>query len=177
MALTPATLATELKAAPEFPATEQDVIDKWSAAWQTYWEESVANPGAVAANSSPAAAVSAFEAALVGISNTANTAVQAATKIKDACKAFWTAATPVLAYPTVPAPAPGAYVTPPPFMLDASAENTFVAALAAVFTANMTGSVAKDPAMDAIATAINTGQAGATFLDTTAPTPITYTVA
>jgi len=176
MGLSADTLATELKAAPEFPATEQDVIDKWSAAWQTYWEESEATPGPVAANSSPSAAVSAFETAMIGISSTSNDEVAAATIIKDACKQFWTAATPVLAYPTVPAPAPGAYVTPPPFMVSAETENAFVAALAAVFLANRVGSVGKDDSMDAIATAIDLVQGGATFLDTTTPTPITYTV-
>lgn len=178
MALDPATLATELKKAPEFPADEAATIAKWSAAWQVYWEESEAVSAAtVAAETSPAAAVAAFEGALAGIS-AANTAVVAATKIKDACKGFWTAATPALAYLTVPSPV-GTWLLLPPFMLDPGAEAAFVAALAAVFTANMTGSVSKDDSMDALAAAINTGQAGATFLDTTPPAsagPLTYTV-
>ncbi len=178
MALTPATLADGFKEPPEFPADEQAVIDKWSAAWQAYFEESVVTPGPISAEVSPAAAVSAFEAALIGISAPDNTAVQAATKIKDACKAFWTVATPLLAYATPLPPAPGPYLTLPLFMLDAGAEDAFVTALAAVFTVNMTGAVGKDPALTAITTAINAApQAGATFLDTTVPTPITYTVA
>lgn len=182
MALNPSTLADGLKASPEFPADEAAVIAKWSAAWQAYWEESEATYTTiiVGAEASPAAAVTAFEAALVGISVPGNTAIQAATKIKDACKAFWTAATPNLAYLTTPPPA-GPWVLVPPFMLDAGAENAFVAALATVFTNNMLGAVEKDPAMLAIATAIHAApQVGATFLDTTPPAsggPFTYAVA
>ena len=173
MALSAATLATGLKSLGE-PADEAATIVAISTAWQSYWEESVAN--AVAANPSPAAAVAAFEGAMVGISGTGNTVTDAANKFLAACKSFWTAATPVLAYATVPPPAPS-YITFPPFMLTPAAEAAWVAALAAVFTANTANSLSADASADAIAAAIHSGQAGAAFVDTTAPTPIPYVVA
>jgi hypothetical protein len=63
-------------------------------------------------------------------------------------------------------------------MLSPASELVFVTTLAAVLDSNKTGSVSSDVAYEAIALAIhNAPQAGATFLDTTTPTPILYTVA
>lgn len=176
MALSANTLAQALKDMPEFNATEADGITAFADAWVMYWEESEAAlagvPPGVAANPAPAAARAAFEAALVGIGVHAANAVPAATKVINACAAFWTAASPTLAYPTVPPPA-GAYVTPPPFMLALPAS---IAALAAAMQANIDSAKSRDDSLLAIATAIHSGQAGATFLDTTVPTPLTYVV-
>ena len=175
MALNPTTLADALKALPVDAEDEQSVKDGLATAWAAYWEESVAN--AVPANPAPAVAITAFKAALTGISTPGNTPLQAATLLVGACKAFWAAALPLLAYPTVPPPA-GPWALVPSFMLTPASEALFAAALAAVFLANMTTSAAKDDAMAAIATAIHAApQAGATFLDTTPPVPVLYVVA
>jgi hypothetical protein len=180
MALSASTLATELKALSN-PPDEATLKNDWSTAWNTYWEESEATylTTVVGANSAPAAAVTAFKAGLTGLSNDQNTETQAATIIKDAIKAFWTAATPLLSYGTSPAPAPGTYVLAPPFMLTPASEAAFVTALAAVFTANAANKSSKEDSLDAVAAAMHAGQQGATFLDTTTPSsggPFTYTV-
>jgi len=175
MALDPQTLADGLASIEDYPANETIVIDGWADAWADYFEESTAN--GVAANTAPAAAITAFKAALVGISGD-NTAEEAATMIKNACKAFWTAAIPTLAYTTTPSAAPGPYLTPPLFMLTPQAELDLVADIQEAFEDNASGFVAKEAALLAVAEAIDGEvQAGATFLDTTVPTPILYTVA
>lgn len=179
MALSADTLATELKNIGE-PENDEELKNAWGDAWVTYWEESEATylTTTVGANSAPAVAVTAFKDQIVLLNNPDNTALAAAGIILDACKDFWTEAVPPLAYITIPPPA-GPYVLVPPFMLNPAAEAVWIAALVAVFTANTTGGLSVDDSMDAIATAIHTGQAGATFLDTTPPAgggPFTYVV-
>jgi len=171
MSLTPSTFATALKSEATYPATEAAAITALADSWDVYWEESVAEYLAVdvSANSTPAAARVAFEAALVGISTTTNTAVNAATYLKNACKAFWTVAIPALAYTTTPPPL-GPYVGFPAFMLNGTTETALVTAMASAFTANMVDSETRDDAIDAFTSAIDGGvQSGATFLDTTTP--------
>jgi len=177
MALSATTLADGLKDAPEYPADEAATINKLSTAWNAYWEGSGALPGPIVANTAPALGVTAFKAALVGISTAGNTSNDAAKLFLDACKGFWTAAIPLLSYVTPLPPAPGPYATPPPFMLNSAAEAAWVLALETAFDDNTINELSKDSSMNAIAAAIHSGQAGATFLDTTVPTPLVYIVA
>jgi len=180
MALSANTLADGLKSLGN-PANSVELQEDWASVWGGYWEESTATSlVTVGANSAPAIALTAFKAQIALLADDSNTATTAAGIILDACKDFWTAAIPLLAYPTAFPPVPGPYATLPPFILNPGAELAWITALATVFVANKDGALSKNDSLDAIATAMHSGQAGATFLDTTPPAsggPLIYVVA
>jgi len=180
MALSASTLATELKKIGS-PTNDTELKAAWAGAWSTYWEESTATSlVTVNANPAPTLALTAFKDQIVKLNNFSNTAITAAGIILNACKDFWTVATPLLAYTTAFPPVAGPYPVSPPFMLNPLAETTWIANLVTVFGNNKDGGLSVDDSMTAIATAIHSGQAGATFLDTTLPAsggPLTYIVA
>jgi len=175
MVMTASTLATKLKLIGR-PATAEELAQGWADAWEAFIAEAVELPSNATASGDPEA-LELFKTAILPMFSSDSTALQAATSIKDACKAFWGGTTALILFAdVVPTPA-GAFTLPPPFMATPASELAFATALAGVFTANATGSLTADDAYDNIAAAILAApMAGATFLDTLVPTPVLHTV-
>jgi hypothetical protein len=142
---------------------ENEAIDRFAAAWETYFYDAVvgaipANPGTLSA------ATSAMKSTMVGMS----TQDAGATAIQTGITAFWgiVAASAPSIWTTVP-PCTGA--TPPPVL------STIAAALTGVFSANTAGELGLSDACAAIAAAIHPLNLGGICVIPTpgAPTPIT----
>lgn len=175
MAMTAATLADKLKLIGK-PETAEEMAQGWADAWEAFIAEAEEAPTGKTASGDPAA-LALFKTAITPLFSDGQTALQAGTIIKDACKAFWGGTTALILFADVSPPPAGPFVLPPPFMLDPGAENLFATNLGLVFTANMVGELSEADSLDAIAAAILAApQAGATFLDTTTPTPVSHTV-
>lgn len=186
MAMSADTLAAKLK---EIPNTEDEaeVTEGWKEAFDFYFAESEVktvsplvipgDPGDPEAEppipptprSTPYdAALAQLKSAMVGISTT-GPATQGATKIHTAITAFWTALAPIVSTVWVVVPPLASLVTPPPGLLAGPA---YIAALAAIFTANQVGALSASDCYDAIATHVHTNNLQAQVVDTTAPTPV-----
>jgi hypothetical protein len=175
MAMTVATLADALKLIGN-PTDANTMAQGWADAWEAFIAEATELPTNKTASGDPAA-LALFKTAILPLFSQGQTALQAGTIIKDACKAFWAGTTALILFAEVTPPPAGPFLLPPPFMLDSSAETLFATNLGLVFTANTTGKLSMEDSYDAIAAAILAApMAGATFLDTTAPTPVSHTV-
>ena len=144
MALSEATLATELKALPLFN-TEATAIQAWANAFSTYFGDAASNGVTIAPAAIPAAKA-AMIAQLSGMSG----ADQGATKIGAGIVAFWGGLVPATAWPTTT-------VIIPPALLAG-----LISLLQAVFDANAAGAVSKETAMDNIAAVLHTNNQGGT---------------
>lgn len=157
MALIQATLSTELQALPDVD-NEPDAILNMSSAFDGYFGGAASN-GAPLNPAIAALGLAAMQGALVGMS--ADDAGAGA--ISAGVTAYWAALN-----------VPGAFgasivpITPPPTIA------TLAAALTAVFAANITGKLEKEPACDAIAAVwhpIMIAGGLATFMVGPTPTP------
>lgn len=174
MAMSSGTLSTELQEI-ENAATEPPVLDGWEAAWQAYFLESEVQGVNPSSESVFSVATAAFKAGLLGISSGA-TAVDGATKIVTAHKAFWAALAPLVATVWEVTPPLASLVTPPPWILSSQLETAYINGLAAIFTANTAANLPKDQAYDAVTVLIHTNNLGATVVDTTVPTPVVWPI-
>jgi len=171
MARSPNTLSTELQKIAN-SSTEPPVVAGWGAAFTQYMMESAVLGASPASADVLAAAEAAMETALGGISAPQLLPLPPAQKIVAVVKAYWLTALAAgaVVWITVPPLVPAPF-TPPVAFLDSQAELAVAQALAAVFTANMAGSLPKAAAYGAIAAVLHTAGTGATVAQATIPSP------
>jgi len=149
MTLLAATLGDELKALDLYDQEAPSLAD-WAGAFSTYFEDAQAGPAPIVP-----VAIEPAEAAFIGAGTGLSMAAAAA--LTAAITAFWGALPFAVAWP-------GSLSITPPVGL-----GTLQAGLEAVFLANTSGSVDKDPSMDAIAAVIHGAQSGGIAVYTPIP--------
>jgi len=170
MAMTPATLSTELQ---KIANTEDEAVVRsgWASAYTKYMKTSAVLGVSPLSEAVLAGAKSTMDSALIGIS-TPKTALVAAQLIVAAIKTFWTTALAagVTVWVTIPPLVPTP-VTLPTNLLLPPVELVVAQALEAVFTANTSGGLSKEACYAAIAAVLHPAGAGATVTQATLPNP------
>jgi len=155
MPMTASTLSTELQKIAN-ASSEAPVRAGWALAYTKYMRGSSVLGASPASDGVLAGARSAMDSALVGISAPQVISLPAAKLIVAAVKAYWGAAllAGATVWVTVPPLVPTPFTLPVAF-LNANAELAVAQALAAVFTANVAGSLPKATCYNAIAAVIH----------------------
>lgn len=147
-----ASLSSELASMSLF-GTELEACQAWGDAFETYFSSATSAPVLNVPVTGLATAKAAMVSGLTGLSTAG------AAALTSGVTAFWAAlvATPATYFPTA------ILLTPPPGLAG------LTASLTSVFAANIAGSLSKEDAMDAIATAIHTVNLGGTVTFPGAP--------
>lgn len=155
MALSSATLATQLDSQVGNVGTEAAARTAWAQAWRNYFAGASSNSVPIAA-AALNTAQTALASGLTGMSTSGGSAIQAG------LIAWWGALVPAIAFP------PATVITPPAGL------SGVAAALVAVFAANNAPGVTKTQALTALATSLHAhaGIGGTATFPPAAPTVI-----